>query len=331
MTTWAAARDNIWVVGSSTAQPFTKAVAERVAKVTGTPAPIVENTGTTPGFWALCSGVGSVHPDATNATRRIKKSEFEVCQKNGVEIVELAVGLDILVVAQSRAGPPMKLTPAHMFLALGKDVPDQEGRLTANPYKTWSEIDRSLPDIMIEVRVLPQISGTRDAMQELFLQKGADSIPALAALFRGDSTLRATAKVMRTDSNFVVVQENQDAIARALVANPDAFGVFGFRFLQANRETLRGVSIDGTDPTEENAYSGKYKGTRKLYLYIKKAHFDFIPGLDKLAPEYVSGAALGPNGYLLAAGFVPLGIDDLMSPIALIDAMTPLRGETLKD
>jgi phosphate transport system substrate-binding protein len=128
-----------------------------------------------------------------------------------------------------------------------------------------------------------------------------------------------------------VVQENQDAIARALIANPDAFGVFGFRFLQANREALRGVPIDGTDPTEENAYSGKYKGTRKLYLYIKKAHFDFIPGLDKLAPEYVSGAALGPNGYLLAAGFVPLGIDDLMSTIALIDAMTPLRGETLKD
>jgi phosphate transport system substrate-binding protein len=331
MTTWAAARDNIWVVGSSTVQPFTKAVAERVAKVAGTPAPIVENTGTTPGFWALCEGVGPDHPDATNATRRIKQSEFEVCQKNGVEIVELAVGLDILVVAQSRAGPPVKLTPAEMFLALGKDVPDKEGRLVANPYKKWSDIDGTLPDMMIEMRVLPPISGTRDAMQELFLQKGADSIPALAALFSGDGTLRATAKAIRTDGNFVIVQENQDAIARALVANPNAFGVFGYRFLQANRATLRGVPIDDAEPTEENAYSSKYKGTRKLYLYVKKAHFNFIPGLDKLAPEYVSGAALGPDGYLLALGFVPLGIDDMIKTIALIDAMTPLRGQTLKD
>jgi phosphate transport system substrate-binding protein len=234
MTTWAAARDNIWVVGSSTVQPYTKAVAERVAKVTGTPTPIVENTGTTPGFWALCGGVGPDHPDATNATRRIKKSEFEVCQKNGVEIVELAVGLDILVVAQSRAGPPMKLTPAQMFLALGKDVPDKEGRLVANPHKKWSDIDASLPDAMIEVRVLPPISGTRDAMQELFLQKGADSIPSLAALFSGDSRLRATAKVIRADSNFVVVQENQDAIAphrgerlqRQIQGNPEALPLY---------------------------------------------------------------------------------------------------------
>jgi phosphate transport system substrate-binding protein len=223
------------------------------------------------------------------------------------------------------------LTPAQLFLALGKDVPDKGGRLVANPHKKWSAIDGSLPDMMIDVRVLPPISGTRDAMQELFLQKGADSIPSLAALFRGDSTLRATAKVIRADSNFVVVLENQDAIARALVANPNAFGVFGYRFLQANRATLRGVPIDDIEPTEENAYSGKYKGTRKLYLYIKKAHFNFIPGLDKLAQEYVSGAALGPDGYLLASGFVPLGIDDMMKTIALIDAMTPLRGETLKD
>src|SRR5262249_17416835 len=155
-----------------------------------------------------------------------------------------------------------------------------------------------------EVRILPPISGTRDAMQELFLQKGAESIPALAALFRGDSKLRGTAKVIRDDSNFVIVQENQETIARALVANPNAFGVFGYRFLQANRETLRGVPIDDTEPTEENAYSGKYKGIRKLYLYIKKAHLNFIPGLDKLAPEYASSAALGPDGYLLALGFV---------------------------
>jgi phosphate transport system substrate-binding protein len=331
LTVPTAARDNIWVVGSSTVQPFTKAVAERVAKAVGTPAPVVENTGTTAGFWSLCSGIGPNHPDATNATRRIKKSEFEICQKNGVEVVEVAIGLDILVVAQSNAGPAMKLTLAQMFLALGEEVPDKGGVLIANPYKRWSDIDASLPDVSIEVRVLPPISGTRDALQELFLQKGAESIPALAALFRKDSALRVKAKTMRSDGRFVIVHEDQDVIARSLAANPNALGIFGYRFLQANRATLRGVTIEDTDPTEEHAYSGKYRGTRRLYLYVKKAHLGIIPGLNKLAAEYVSSAALGPDGYLLALGFVPLGMVDMMNTIAQIGAMTPLRGDALSN
>src|SRR5262245_50239933 len=83
----ALARDRIWVVGSSTVQPFTKAVAESVARAGGMPAPVVENTGTTPGFWALCGGVGPSYPDATNATRRMRKGEFRTCQANGVDEV----------------------------------------------------------------------------------------------------------------------------------------------------------------------------------------------------------------------------------------------------
>jgi phosphate transport system substrate-binding protein len=331
LTVSPAARENIWVVGSSTVQPFTKAVADKVARAVGAPAPIVENTGTTRGFWSLCGGVGPLHPDATNATRRIKKSEFEVCQKNGVEIVEIAIGLDILVVAQSNAGPAMQLTLAQLFLALGQKIPGKDGGLIANPHQRWSSIDASLPDVTIDVRVLPPISGTRDALQELFLQKGAESVPALAALFRKDNALRAIVTTMRSDGPFIVIHEDQNVIARLLAAKPNSLGIFGYRFLQANRATLRGVAIDGTDPTEEHAYSGKYKGTRKFYLYIKKAHLDLVPGLDKLAAEYVSGDALGPSGYLLALGFVPLGIEDMMNTIGQINAMAPLRGDALSN
>jgi len=326
----AAARDRIWVVGSSTVQPFTKAVAESVARAAGTPDPVVENTGTTPGFWAFCGGVGPSHPDATNATRRMKKSEFKACQENGVsEVVEIIIGLDILAVAQSTAGPAMTLTPTQLFLAIAAQVPDKDGGLVANPYQSWSDIDSSLPNTSIDVRVLPPISGTRDALQELFLQRGAENIAELAELSSKEK-LRL-AKNLRTDGQFVVLHEDQNVIAHGLVANPNAIGIFGYRFLEENRAALRGIPIDGTDPTAEHAYSGKYKGTRKLYLYIKKAHLNIIPGLSMLPAEYVSRAALGPDGFLLALGFVPLSIVDMLDTMVRIHAMTPLRGDSLPD
>ena len=288
----AAARDHIWVVGSSTVQPFTKAVADRVAKAVGGPPPVVENTGTTLGLKAICAGVSANHPDATNSTRRMKKREFDVCQANHVgEIVEIPVGLDILVMAQSKAGPEMQLTLAQMFLALAKEVPNDKGRLTENPFRKWSEIDGALADVKIDVRVLPPISGTRDALPELFLKKGVQSIPAFAALMRKDKRLQSAAKTIRDDA-FVVVREDQNVIARDLAANPNAFGVFGYRFLQANQDTLKAITIDGVGPTEERAYDGTYKGTRKLYLYVRKAQYSAVRGLNKLAAEYLSSSGL---------------------------------------
>jgi phosphate transport system substrate-binding protein len=326
------ARDRMWIVGSSTVQPFTKAVAERVATSAGMPAPAVETTGTTPGIWSFCTGIGEHYPDASSATRRMKKSEFETCQANGVtEIVEIPIGLDILVVAHSKAAPAMSLTLAQMFLALAREVPDNDGRFVENPHRAWSDIDGTLPARTIDVLVLPPISGTRDALQELFLQKGAESLPALAELMKKDKTLQTSAKTLRSDGSFVTVREDQNEIARELVRNPNAIGIFGYRFLQANRATLRAVAIQGIEPTEEHAYDGTYRATRKFYLYLKKANFDTIPGLNKLAAEYVSSAALGADGYLLALGFVPLSMVDMIKTIGLIGSMTAVRRDALPD
>jgi len=332
-TTDAAAEgDHIWVVGSGTAHPFISAVAERAAKAAGGPPPIVEHTGTTLAFAYLCGGPGAGHPNAASVTRRMKKSEFDTCRKNGVaEIVEIPVGLDILVVAQSKAAPAMRLTLAQMFLALARDILDGNGALIANPHRKWSDIDRSLPDARIDVRVLPETSGTREALQDLFLRKGAQRIADLAVLMATDASLRKRVQVLRGDHPAVVVHENQDVIARQLVANPTALGVFAYRFLQARRGTLRGIAIDGVEPTEENAYAGKYPGTRKLYIYARMDRLDAAPGLDRLGTEYLSSAALGPGGYLLKLGFVPLPLDDLVKTLAVAKALPPLRRELLPD
>ena len=327
----AAARDVMWIVSSSASEPFTQAVARRAAKAAGGRVPIVENTGTTLGLALLCAGSGPGHPDAASVTRRLRKSELDVCRRNGVtDLVEIPVGLDMLVVAQAKSGRVKALTSAQMFVALARLLPDESGGLAPNPHRKWSDVDRALPDTRIDVRVLPGQSDSRDALQDHFLHKGALSNSAVARRWAG-GTVPGALRLMRDDHPFVTLHVSEEEIARELVAYPEALGIFGYRFLEANRAHLRAVPVDGAEPTPENAYAGKYPGTRKLYLYVKRARLDAVRGLSRLGSEYLSSAALGPDGYLLEMGFVPLDVDDMMKTMALVKSMPMLDRDALPE
>jgi phosphate transport system substrate-binding protein len=328
----AEARDQIRIVGSSTVYPFTTAVAENFGKSTGMKTPIVESTGTGGGMKLFCGGVGSDHPDITNASRRIKKSEFEACQKSGVsEIVELNAGFDGLTLAHSKNSTPVQLTLAQVFLALAKNVPGPDGKLVANPNMQWSDIDPSLPARRIEVLGPPPTSGTRDSLHELFLEKGAEQIDAMKSLKEADAKAYETAwKTIRDDGAYVEAGENDNVIVQKLEANPNAFGVFGYSFLEENQARLAGVPIDGVEPTFDNIAAGKYRGGRRLYVYFKKQHIGVIPGIQEFAEEYISPAALGEDGYLAAKGLVPLPADEFEKEAANVRAMQPMNGQELK-
>ncbi|MGE0565315.1 MAG: PstS family phosphate ABC transporter substrate-binding protein [Pseudolabrys sp.] len=331
VATGAEARDQIRVVGSSTVYPFTTAVAEQFGKTSGMKTPVVESTGTGGGMKLFCAGVGETHPDATNASRRMKKSEFEQCQKNGVkDIVELTVGYDGISVAQSKAGPGIKLTLSQLFLAIAKEVPGADGKLVANPNKNWSDIDKALPNIKIEVLGPPPTSGTRDALHELLLEAGAEKIPALAALKKSDRKAFDKAwKSLREDGAYVEAGENDNVIVQKLVANKNAFGIFGYSFLEENSAKLRGVPLNSVEPTYENIAGGKYPGSRLLYVYIKKQHVGTIPGLDKFAAEYVSNKAMGDDGYLPKKGLVPLPKALAEKVRKSVTGMEPLNADPL--
>ncbi len=326
------ARDQIKIVGSSTVYPFTTAVAEQFAKSTGATAPVVEATGTGGGMKLFCAGVGVDHPDATNASRRIKKGEFELCAKNGVtEIVEMIIGYDGLTLAQSKGGADVSLSLSQLFLALAKEVPDKDGNLVANPYKMWSDIDASLPAKKIEILGPPPTSGTRDSMHELFMEKGAEKIDVLKALKEKDAkAFEKVWKTVREDGAFIEAGENDNVIVQKLEANPDAFGVFGFSFLEENEAKLKGVALDSVAPSYEAIAAGEYKGARSMYVYVKKAHIGVIPNLDKFAAEYVSDAALGEDGYLAGKGLVTLPPDKLAKVKDTVAAMAPMDGSELK-
>jgi phosphate transport system substrate-binding protein len=327
-----AARDQIRIVGSSTVYPFTTAVAEQFGKSSGMKTPVVESTGTGGGMKLFCAGVGEDTPDFTNASRRIKKSEFEDCAKNGVtEVIEIKVGFDGLSVAQSKDAPDLALTKQQIFMALAKEVPDKDGKLVANPYKNWSDIDSALPNVKIEVLGPPPTSGTRDSFAELVMEAGAAKFESLAALKKSDAkAFDKVWKAMREDGAYVEAGENDNLIVQKLQANPNALGIFGFSFLEENASSIKDVAVDGVKASYETIADGSYKVARPLYVYAKKQHIGVIPGMKEFIAEYVSDKALGEDGYLSEKGLVTLPGEQADKTRAIADTLETLKGDELK-
>jgi phosphate transport system substrate-binding protein len=324
------ARDQIRIVGSSTVYPFTTAVAEQFGKASGK-TPIVESTGTGGGLKLFCAGVGVDHPDATNASRRIKKSEFEDCKKNGVtDIIEINIGYDGLTMANSKKGPKFELTKAQVFQALAKEIPGPDGKMIPNPNKSWSDIDKSLPNEPILVLGPPPTSGTRDSFVELVMEKGAESFDVLKELKKSDAKAFEVAwKTIREDGAYVEAGENDNLIVQKLEADPEAVGIFGFSFLEQNLNQLQGAKVEGAEPTFENIASGDYKVARPLFVYVKKQHVGVVPGLDNFVAEYVSDKAIGEEGYLAEKGLVTLPKEELEKVRDDVLGNTPMTGEGL--
>ena len=304
----AQARDQIRIVGSSTVFPFSTAVAENFGKTSSFKTPVVESTGSGGGLKLFCAGVGVEHPDITNASRRIKKSEVELCGKNGVtDIVEIKVGYDGIVIGNAKSATDLQITKEQIFLALAKEIPDANGNMIPNPNKKWSDIDPSLPNAAIEVLGPPPTSGTRDAFVELAMEGGAKKIESLAALRKKDKkAFGAIAHSIREDGAFIEAGENDNLIVQKLEANPNAFGIFGFSFLDQNSDKIKGAIVEGSAPTFDNIADGKYGVSRSLFFYVKKAHIGVIPGIEEYLAEFTSENAWGDEGYLADKGLIPM-------------------------
>jgi phosphate transport system substrate-binding protein len=308
-------RDRISIVGSSTVYPFTTTVAEQFGKGGKFKTPTVESTGTGGGIKLFCSGVGVQYPDVANASRAIKQTEVDACKKAGVnEIIEVKVGYDGIVVASSIKGKSFKLTRKDVYLALAKQIPDPASPTTLinNPYKTWKQVNSSLPDEKIEVLGPPPTSGTRDAFVELVMQSGCSNYAWIKALKDVDeSRFKRVCDSIREDGAYVEAGENDNLIVQKLEANPKALGVFGYSFLEENISQLQGAPIDGVLPTFDNIASSKYPVSRPLFVYVKKAHLGVIPGLREFVTEYVSDRSMGDDGYLADKGLVPMPASEL--------------------
>jgi len=306
----AGGRDYISIVGSSTVYPFATVVAEQFGKTTSFKTPKIESTGSGGGLKLFCAGVGVEHPDITNASRAIKKSEYDKCVANGVtDIIEVKIGYDGIVLANSKNATPFKLTRKDIFLALAKDVPNPIGgeKLVPNPYKTWKDVNPALPAQKIEVLGPPPTSGTRDAFVELAMEGGAKKFEWIKTMKKKNKKqYKAVCHTIREDGAYIEAGENDNLIVQKLEANPNAIGIFGFSFLDQNTDKIQGSFVDGVQPTFEAIADGQYPVSRPLFFYVKKAHIDVIPGIKEYLNEFTSERAWGEEGYLSEKGMIPM-------------------------
>jgi len=326
----AASRDYISIVGSSTVYPFATVVAENFGKSTSFKTPKIESTGTGGGMKLFCGGVGVEHPDMTNASRRVKQSELDTCAKNGVtDVIEVKVGYDGIALASSKAAPEMALTRKELYLALAKDVPDPAGgeKLVANPYKTWKDVNGSLPATKIEVLGPPPTSGTRDAFTELVMEHGCKDVPWIAAMEKSNKdAFKAACFTIREDGAYIEAGENDNLIVQKLEANKDQLGIFGYSYLEENTDKLQGAKIEGKAPEFEAIASGAYPVSRPLFVYVKKAHIGSVPGIAEFMGEFTSEKAWGDEGYLADKGLIPMPKEEREKFAKDMKEQTTLKG-----
>lgn len=320
-------RDQLKIVGSSTVFPFSTTVAERFGKNTDFKTPVVESTGSGGGLKLFCAGVGESHPDITNASRRIKSSEVEKCAANGItDIVEAKIGFDGIVFANSKAAPQLSISLGDLFLGLAKDVPTGvAGETQPNPYTTWDQVNSELPAVKIEVLGPPPTSGTRDAFVELAMEGGCKTVDWIKELKGTDkSAYKTLCHSIREDGGYVEAGENDNLIVQKLQANPNAFGIFGFSFLEQNSDSVQGSKINDVAPEFELIASGDYPVSRSLFFYVKKAHVGVIPGIEEFLAEFTSEDAWGEEGYLTDKGLIPLTEEEREEWSAAINGLSNL-------
>jgi len=302
-TSQGSSRDEIRIVGSSTVFPFAKAVAEQFVNADPSrPSPILESTGTGGGMELFCAGMGANTPDIANASRRIKPAEFERCQKNGVtDIIELQIGFDGIAIAQSVKGPQLSLSTTDLYRVLAAK-PFGAG---SNTISNWSDLGAGKPAVKVNIFGPPSTSGTRDALEELIMEKGCKTDPAMAKLADADKdAFETNCHTIRSDGAYVDTGENDNLIVQKLGANPNSVGIFSYSYLESNADTIRGIPINGIAPTYATIENGSYPGARVLYIYVKKAHLGVIPGLGDYVEEFLG--ADSRNSYLVKEGLISL-------------------------
>ena len=315
-------------VGSSTVYPFAKMAAERVARANpklGTP--IIESTGTGAGMKLFCAGVGERFPDIENASRRMKASEAKQCAANGVkDVTEIQIGLDGVAIATAKGTQIAGLTQKDIYLALAKTPYGKPNRS-----KTWKDVNGKLPALPIRVYGPPTTSGTRDALGELLLTPPCEANPAMAAMKKADEAkFKAICTGIRTDGAYIEAGENDNLIVQKLGANPGTLGIFGYSFLEENAATVKGVAINGVQPTYQTISSFKYPGARPLYIYVKNAHVRAIPAIRAFVAEMTKESAIGPKGYMLAGGLVSAPAPIRARAQQAARNMTPVKFAELK-
>ncbi|MCF7700603.1 PstS family phosphate ABC transporter substrate-binding protein [Loktanella sp. M215] len=301
-------RDNVQIAGSSTVLPYANIVAEAFGENFDFPTPVVESGGSSAGLKRFCEGVGENTVDIANASRAIKDSEIETCNANGVtDIMEVRIGYDGIVFASQIDGPAFTaFTEDQWYKALAAELP-VDGKMVANPNKTWADVDASLPAEDIMAFIPGTKHGTREVFEVKVIEAGCESSgnkEAIMAITADEDATMTACTAIRTDGASVDIDGDYTETLARIDANPNGVGVFGLSFYENNTDKLKVATMGGVAPSTETIASGDYPVSRPLFFYVKKQHIGVIPGLKEYTEFFVSDDMAGPDGPLAEYGLV---------------------------
>ena len=227
----AAVQGNIVTAGSSTVFPLSQRMAERFNDEGYTGNVTIDSVGTGAGFERFCK---AGETDIANASRAIKEEETANCQAIGRTPVEFRIGTDAMAVVVSKE---------NTFL---KDITiEQLAKLFTGEIKTWNQLDPSYPAEAVQLFSPGSDSGTYDYFVEVVLAKDDSKLQTSGAQF----------------------SENDSVLVNGIEGSPYAIGYFGYAYLKEEGDKLHAVTVDGVEPNDETAESGKYPLARPLFLY----------------------------------------------------------------
>jgi phosphate transport system substrate-binding protein len=224
--------------GSSTVGPFVTRAAELFRQEQGDVRVTVGISGTGGGFERFCRG----ETDLSDASRPIEDDEKAVCEKSGVEDVELQVANDGIAVVVNKQNDWATCVTVDQL----KRIWEPGSKVDA-----WRDIDPKFPDEKLTLAGPGTDSGTFDFFtKQVNGEEGAS----------------------RTDYQ---PSENDNVIVQAVAGDKGGMGYFGLSYYEENTGKLRALEIDDGDgcvaPTRESVQSGKYKPlSRPLFVYAKR-------------------------------------------------------------
>ncbi|WP_374441221.1 PstS family phosphate ABC transporter substrate-binding protein [Stella sp.] len=309
----AGAEAPIKAVGSTFVSPFLRSVFDRLVESGVIVPPQQDYRGTERGLAEFCRSAG---PDAASVvamSRRMRTTEFERCQENGVPaIIEIQLGSNTLVLATRRNDADYDLSLRNLYEAVARELPTDDEFLT-NSRKRWKEIDDRLPDTPIRV-VLPAPGlGSRGFFEDRFLEAACRGIPAIRGIFAAEARVKQCVG-LRTDKVVVEVGVPYDQAVRLAMtdAAPGSIAILPYNMAVAMADLLKILPLDGVLPSPTTVASRTYPYIRPLFVYINRAHVkDYrgrgpVAGLRELITELTRERTIGPDGYLTVEGVVPL-------------------------
>jgi phosphate transport system substrate-binding protein len=265
---------SVVIDGSSTVAPLSEAVAEEFNKEQPDVEVSVGTSGTGGGFKKFCAG----EIDVSDASRAIKDEEKAECAAEGVEYLELRVGLDGLAVVTSKDNTFLECLSYEQLAGIFK-----EGGAS-----TWDQVDPEFPKEKISIFAPGTDSGTYDFFVEEVL---------------GDPKKPESLKP-RSDYQ---ASEDDNTLVQGIEGEKGSWGYFGFAYFQENEAALKDIKIseetegDCVAPSDETVLSGDYALSRPLFIYVKKASLErpevheFVRFYLELTPDVI-----GDVGYTSA-------------------------------